>query len=70
MRICTWADPKLSGAMKRVDRALADNLPAGHIATNRVEHSDLVVLHTIGYPETVEAVSACHRAGRRYVVMQ
>ncbi len=69
MRVCTWADPTLSGAMRRVDRALADNLPAGHTATNIADQADLVVVHTIG-TDVWPVIDRIRERGQRYAIMQ
>lgn len=70
MRACVYADPKLSGAMFRVAGALEQWAPKGLTITRQADTADLVVLHVIGYPETVAAVDHLRNTGGRYAIMQ
>lgn len=70
MKLCVFADPKLSGAMKRVADALGSYRPTGTDITPLEDDADLVVLHSIGFPETYEAVRRIRDRGGRYSIMQ
>ncbi len=69
MRVCTWADPDLSGAMHRVAQALARYVPAGVKVTPNADSADLVVVHTIG-TDVWPVIDRLRERGQRYVMMQ
>ena len=60
----------LSRAMDRVVHALSLYAPPNVTVVKREAEADLVVLHTIGYPETVEAVERMRARGQRYLIVQ
>ena len=64
------ASSKLSGAMTRVAQQLARWAPDDIVIVPNVEAADVIILHTIGYPETIAAVDWCDLRGKRYAVMQ
>jgi hypothetical protein len=71
MRVHVRAPEKLSRAMHRVANALElEGVEAGFELVSRPEDAELVVLHVIGYPETVRAVEALKAAGKRYAILQ
>jgi hypothetical protein len=70
MKLCVFADPKLSPAMARVADALGRYRPPGTELTPNEADADLVVLHVIGYPETETAVEWLRANGKRYSIMQ
>jgi hypothetical protein len=56
--------------MDRVARALMRSAPRTVTIVPDEASADLVVLHVIGYPETVEAVARCRARGQRYAMIQ
>lgn len=60
----------LSKAMDRVAQAFADRLPEGAKLTESISEATHVILHVIGHPETVKAVTNCRLRGQRYFVLQ
>lgn len=70
MRICVEVPAGLSRAMARVANALALYAPRSVELVTEPEAADLVVLHVIGHPETVEAVKRIRTRGARYAIMQ
>jgi D-inositol-3-phosphate glycosyltransferase len=60
--------PGLSRAMTRVARALAQHAPV--IITEDESEADIVVLHVIGYPETVRAIDSIKARGKKYAIIQ
>jgi hypothetical protein len=61
---------KLSGAMYRVADALAEHAPDEITIVPVEEWADLVVLHVIGWPETVAEIERLEAEGKRYAIMQ
>lgn len=71
MRVYVQAPAKLSRAMHRVANALEEEAPEhGFELVSATEDAELVVLHVIGYPETVKAVEELKAAGKRYAILQ
>ncbi len=70
MRAYVEASRKLSIAMARVAGALTKYAPADVEIVETEERADLVVLHVIGYPETVAAAERLTAAGKRYAIIQ
>jgi hypothetical protein len=71
MRVYVQAPEKLSRAMHRVANALeAEAVEQGLEAVSRRQDAELVILHVIGYPETVKAVAELEEAGQRYAILQ
>lgn len=71
MRVYVQAPEKLSRAMHRVANALEAEAPEhGFEAVSRQEDAELVLLHVIGYPETVKAVEELTERGQRYGILQ
>lgn len=71
MRVFVKPPEKLSRAMHRVADALElEAVEQGLEAVSRPEDAELVILHVIGYPETVKAVEALELAGKRYAIIQ
>ena len=69
MKVCTWADPNLSGAMHRVALALAAHVPEGVTVTPRADDADLVIVHTIG-TDVWPVIARLRERGQRYAMMQ
>lgn len=61
---------QLSRAMDRVVHALKSFAPSSFYVTNTKAEADVVVLHVIGYPETLEAIRWCRETGKRYAMIQ
>lgn len=71
MKVYCETPPDLSKAMGRVVAALKREAPRKTIQfVDTVDEADLVVLHVIGYPETIKAVAACKTLGKEYVIIQ
>jgi hypothetical protein len=70
MKAFVDSPPGLSMAMTRVANALKRHAPVHVTCVSREADADLVLLHTIGYPETVEAVDRLTAAGKRVVIAQ
>lgn len=56
--------------MTRVENALKNRLPVGAVLSLFSSKADVIVIHVIGYPETVEAVDTCRRLGQQYILIQ
>lgn len=70
MRACVYASENLSGAMRRIELALILHAPAGVECVRAAEMADLVVLHAVGHPDTLEAVRQAQGRGQRYAIIQ
>jgi hypothetical protein len=70
MRVHVDAPYGLSRAMSRVARALTAHAPASVQVVTRAADADLVLLHTVGYDDTVAAAARLQAAGQRYAVAQ
>jgi hypothetical protein len=70
MKVHVDAPYGLSRAMTRVAKALAAHAPASVQVVQRAADADLVLLHTVGYDDTVAAVERLQAAGQRYAVAQ
>lgn len=70
MRAFVDSPPGLSQAMVRVADALKRHAPPSVSFVTREAEADLVLLHTIGYPETVAAIDRLTVAGKRVVIAQ
>lgn len=70
MKAYVAAPAKLSAAMGRVSRALARYAPKGVEIVKDVNQADVVLLHTIGFPETEENVARLVAAGKQFVIAQ
>lgn len=70
MRVWLDAPPGLSRAMTRVARALAAHLPPGVTVAPTRADADLVLLHSIGFPDTVSAAQSVLMEGRKYALAQ
>jgi hypothetical protein len=57
-------------AMFRVAKHLTELAPRGLEFVRRESEADVIVLHAIGYPETVEAVRRIVARGQRYAIIQ
>jgi D-inositol-3-phosphate glycosyltransferase len=71
MRVYFDIPPGLSRAMHRVVNALAQTCAENGF--ERVDHeinAELVILHVIGFPETVEAVERLKAEGKKYGLIQ
>lgn len=60
----------LSRAMKRVSEALTTFAPPSVTVVSDPEKADLVLLHTIGFPETEDAIARLTREGRAIAIAQ
>lgn len=69
MRAYIEVPPGLSKAMERVVAALKNNAPRDVKFVDKKEDADLVLLHVIGYPETVAAIDAL-KPNQKYGIIQ
>lgn len=61
----------MSAAMRRIEHAMITHAPRGEIECVRDERlADLVVLHAVGYPDTLEAVERARARGQAYAMIQ
>jgi glycosyltransferase involved in cell wall biosynthesis len=71
LKVYCETPPALSKAMGRVVAALKRESSHRRVEfVNAEEDADLVVLHVIGYPETVEAVNRIKTRAQQYVIIQ
>lgn len=71
MRLFVTDTLRMSKAMARVENAFRTHAPSwGANIVEKEEDADLVLLHVIGYPETVEAVKRIRNRGQRVALMQ
>lgn len=70
MRVYLKPQAGLSRAMNRVALALEEHLPEDSEVVQDVSAATHVVLHVIGFPETVEAVAKCRERGQKYIIIQ
>lgn len=70
MNVYLAAARDLSRAMMRVERALQARAPEGVTVVDQEFRADLVVLHTIGMPETLEAIKRIRDRGQQYAIIQ
>lgn len=63
-------NPPLSLAMNRVSEALTRFAPRSVQLTQHEGEADLVLLHVIGYPETVEKIEQLKARGKQYGIIQ
>ena len=70
MKVYCEVPPNLSKAMDRVVFALKNHTPPGVDFVGREEGADLVILHVIGYPETVDAIQRILNRGQQYAMIQ
>lgn len=70
-RVFVHANERLSRAMSRVASALAAYAPSNgvDIVTDEDE-ADIVVLHVIGYPDTLAAIESLKARGKKYAMIQ
>src|SRR6187431_1928603 len=70
MKVFVDAPDGLSRAMGRVAKALREYAPPGIqvVATENV--ADIVILHVVGYPDTLEAVERLRDEGKAYGLIQ
>lgn len=59
----------MSKAMDRVAKGLTEDIP-DVTAVDRVEDADVVLIHAIGYPETVDAIARCKMRKQKIVLAQ
>jgi len=60
----------MSKAMDRVVRALKVHAPRHVQFVKKEEDAEFVLIHVIGYPETVETVKRCVDRGQKYGIVQ
>lgn len=67
-----WLEPPagLSRAMTRVAAALAAHLPTGATVAQTRDDADLVLLHTVGFPDTAALANELLLRGQRYAIAQ
>jgi D-inositol-3-phosphate glycosyltransferase len=70
LKVYVKAPAGLSRAMTRVADALQEHVGPGFVVVDDANDADVVVLHVIGYPETVERVEQLTAAGKKYAIMQ
>jgi hypothetical protein len=70
MKVFCETPPGLSRAMSRVVAAMKKFAPTRVQFVNNPKQSDLIVLHVIGYPETVDSIKHILDAGKKYIVIQ
>lgn len=70
MKVYVTVRPGLSCAMSRVEKALRRYAPADVTIVETEAEADLVVLHVIGYPETLEKTQELLVQGKRYAIIQ
>lgn len=70
MKVYIKPPAHLSQAMFRVERSLAAHAPMSVQVVQNQDEADLVVLHTIGYPETIDAVRQLISRGQNYAIIQ
>lgn len=69
MKVFVKPQAGLSRAMDRVARALVISTPAVE-EVDLEEDADFVLIHAIGFPETVEAVERCKARGQKVAIAQ
>lgn len=67
--VCVDAPSGLSRAMTRVAKALKAHAPSNIKCTNQAD-ADLVVLHVVGYEDTVAAVERLKARHKAYAILQ
>lgn len=70
MRVFIPSATNLSRAMSRVELALCQFTPAPFEVTRVKSSANTVVIHVVGYDDTVEAVEKCRQRGQDYVLIQ
>jgi hypothetical protein len=70
LRACVYANEELSAAMRRIELALIQHAPPDVEAMRSDELADLVVVHAVGYPDTLEAIERIKARGQRYAMIQ
>lgn len=70
MRAFVSVTKPLSKAMDRVVDALKLHAPSDITITEDREMADIVLVHTIGYPETIDIMDELLSKGKRYIIAQ
>jgi hypothetical protein len=70
MKVYVEVPPGLSKAMERVVAALKNYAPRSIKFVKEKEDAELVLLHVIGYPETIAAVEECQERKQKFGIIQ
>jgi hypothetical protein len=70
MKVFAKVPPHLSQAMFRVERALMAHAPENVQFVGTEDEADVVILHVIGYPETIASAMRLRANGQQYIIIQ